>query len=222
MTFPSWQAHTAPDYDAIMSRDCAALSVRIQADPTFRRNLLRDPRDCHRDLFLRFVPGDHPEYAGTYRGTPNTALEHRPMHAPCVSDTTKSFSFAAPNVVPAKVAELLATIEREREDARGAGQYVQLLYLTHLFAWFGAIHPFLDGNGHIQRALFAAGAAELGIPMSSRFAIHPRSYDRLLATHLELFTRGNGPKSQLAAIAEYLAFWLGGAFDVPASAIPEE
>jgi len=118
-----------------------------------------------------------------------------------------------------KLAALLATVNGELEEARGAERYVQLLYLTHLFAWFGAIHPFLDGNGHIQRALFAAAAAELSIPMSSRFALHPRSFDRLLAHQLEIFTRTNGPQSHLAAIAEYLAFWLAGPFDMPGSGI---
>lgn len=221
MNFPTWQAHVAPDYAAIMDSNCAQLSARIAADPSFRRSLLRDPRECHRDLFLPFTPRDHLEYAGTFRGTPQTALEHRAIHAPCITDSTKSFAFAAPDEVAAKIAELLDTIQNQREDAIKADRYVQLLYLTHLFAWFGAIHPFLDGNGHIQRALFAAAAAELGIPTSNRFAIHPRSYDRLLATHLEFFTRGHGTHSQLATIAEYLAFWLGGPFDFPSTGIPE-
>lgn len=221
MTPISWQAHAAPDYDLIMTDACAGLGARIQADQAFRRTLLEDPRSCHRSLFARFAPATHPEYAGTTRGTPATTLEHRPIHAPCVMDPSKHFAFTAPDLVPAKLAELMATINRELDGARSADRYVQLLYLTHLFAWFGAIHPFLDGNGHMQRALFAAAAAELSIPMSNRFALHPRSLDRLLAHQLEIFTRTNGPHSQLAAIAEYLAFWLGGPFDTPGSGIPD-
>lgn len=222
MNVPLWQAHTAPDYDAIMREACAVLAARIRSDSTYRRQLLRDPRACHRNLFERFAPEGYKEYAGTYRGTPGTSLEHRPMHAPSLQEGARFFAFVPPNHVPARIAELLDTVEREREQARAADRYVQLLYLTHLFAWFGAIHPFLDGNGHVQRALFAAAAAELNIPMSSRFAIHPRSYDRLLASQLELFTRANGGTPQLAAVAEYLAFWLGGPFDVPGSGIPKD
>ncbi len=221
MELPHWQACEAPDYDMIMAERCAVLAARIRTDSPFRLALLADPRDCHRDLFQSLTPPDHPEYAGTVRGTPGTTLEHRPIHAPCIMDTTRHFAFAAPDLVPAKLAELLATLDREREEARGAERYVQLLYLTHLFAWFGAIHPFLDGNGHLQRALFAAAAAELSIPLSTRFALHPRSFDRLLALQLEIFTRSNGPQSQLAAIAEYLAFWLAGPFDMPGSGIPD-
>jgi fido (protein-threonine AMPylation protein) len=220
MTRPVWQLHAAPDYDLVMARECAALGHRIRSDPAFRRDFLHDPRTCHRDLFKRFAPISFPEYAGTYRGTPGTTLEHRPIHATSITDGSRHFAFTPPEHVPARAAQLLATVEREREEARRADRYVQLLYLTHLFAWFGAIHPFLDGNGHVQRALFAAAAAELDIPLSSRFAIHPRSYDRLLASQLELFTRGGGTTSQLAAIAEYLAFWLSGPFDRPGSGIP--
>jgi fido (protein-threonine AMPylation protein) len=221
MTLPVWKLHEAPDFDAVMARECAVLGLRIRSDPSFRRALLHDPRPCHRDLFLRFAPASHPEYAGTYRGTAGTSLEHRPIHATSITDGSKHFAFAPPNQVPGRAAELLATVERERDEARAADRYVQLLHLTHLFAWFGAIHPFLDGNGHIQRALFAAAAAELDIPLSNRFVIHPRSYDRLLASQLELFTRGGGTTSQLAAIAEYLAFWLNGPFDCPGSGIPD-
>lgn len=61
--------------------------------------------------------------------------------------------------------------------------------LAHLFSPFGFIHPFLDGNGHTQRALFGAAALEMGIPLSNRFAIHPRSYDFLLGHALENYSR---------------------------------
>lgn len=182
MDLPKWRLHESPGYDPIMADMCAAIATRIQADPAYRISLLKDPREGHSALFTRFAPAGHPEYAGTYRGTPGTSLEHRLIHAPGITDTTQFFAFTAPARVPAKTADLLATVNRERKQARGAGNYIQLLHLTHLFAWFGAIHPFLDGNGHIQRILFAAAAAELHNPTSNRFTIHPRSFDRLLAS----------------------------------------
>jgi hypothetical protein len=108
------------------------------------------------------------------------------------------------------------------EEGRETGSpFVQLLTLTHLFCWFGKIHPFLDGNGHIQRALFAAAATELAIPLAARFAIHPRPFDRLLAWPLEMFTRAVPDQREhyLAMVAEYLSSWLAGPFDLPASGI---
>ena len=43
-----------------------------------------------------------------------------------------------------------------------ADDYGKLVALTYTFCWFGKIHPFLDGNGHIQRAIFAAMATNFG------------------------------------------------------------
>lgn len=222
MRHPKWQASQTPNYDAMMSASCTALVKQIESDRAFRLALLRDPRDCHAALFGPFTPKGYPEYAGTCRGTPKTSLEHREAHVPCLFKPDQFYAFTPPGEVAARLTTLMATVNGEMSVARAALPYGKLQLLTYLFSWFGTIHPFLDGNGHIQRALFAAAAAELDIPMSSRFAIHPRSFDRLLASQLEIFTRNNGPQSQLDAIAEYLAFWLAGPFDVPGSGIPPD
>ena len=83
------------------------------------------------------------------------------------------------------------------------------------FCWFGKIHPFLDGNGHVQRAVFAVMATEFGFPLSPRFVIHPRPFDRLLAAALEMFVRASADEEQekLGLVAEYLAFFLDGPFN---------
>lgn len=74
---PRWQAHATKDYDAAMSARCGQLLTEIVADPHRRQAILADPLDLHRELFAPFAPSDHPEYAGTYRGTPGTALFDR-------------------------------------------------------------------------------------------------------------------------------------------------
>ncbi|TIQ21929.1 MAG: Fic family protein [Mesorhizobium sp.] len=98
-----------------------------------------------------------------------------------------------------------------------ADSFKRLIALTYTFCWFGKIHPFLDGNGHVQRAIFAAMATDFGYPLSARFAIHPRPYDRLLATALEIFTRAPTGREdeELGLVAEYLAFFLDGPFNAP-------
>lgn len=143
------------------------------------------------------------------------------MGAPQIFDLEQSFVFEEPEKVVAALDFMLSEVRRELIPAQTATPYVQLLTLTHLFCWFGKIHPFLDGNGHIQRALFAAAAAELDIPLASRFTIHPRPFDRLLAWPLEMFTRAKPDQREhfLAMVAEYLSSWLAGPFDRPASGI---
>ncbi|USI75101.1 Fic family protein [Sphingomonas morindae] len=221
---PEWQAYTMPDYHAAMTKACTALLQRIHADAAFRLSILTDPRDLHRTLFAQFTPRGHPEYAGTYRGTVGTSLEGRRSGAPQLFTPQKSFSFEEPENVAAQLDFMLAEVRRELVPARSAAPYVQLLTLTHLFCWFGKIHPFLDGNGHIQRALFAAAAVEIGIPLAARFAIHPRPFDSLLAWPLEAFTRASADEREpfIGMVAEYLSSWLAGPFDQPASGIAPE
>lgn len=216
---PEWQAYTMPNYDAVMTRACTELQQRILVDPAYRASILTDPRELHRALFAQFTPPGFPEYAGTYRGTAGTSLEGRRMGAPQIFDLKKSFAFEEPEKVAAALDFMFSEVRRELVPARAATPYVQLLTLTHLFCWFGKIHPFLDGNGHIQRALFAAAATELAIPLGSRFAIHPRPFDRLLAWPLEMFTQAKPDQREhfLAMVAEYLSSWLAGPFDLPAS-----
>lgn len=218
---PEWQAYTMPNYDAAMTQACTDLQRRVLVDAAYRASILTDPRDLHRSLFAEFTPPGYPEYAGTYRGTSGTSLERRRMGAAQIVSPQKSFSFEKPERVAEALDFLLSEVRRELVPARSAAPFVQLLTLTHLFCWFGKIHPFLDGNGHVQRALFAAAATELAIPLGTRFAIHPRPFDSLLAWPLEMFTRAAPEQRErfLAMVAEYLSSWLAGPFDLPASGI---
>lgn len=222
--YPPWQLHLAEGYDEAMHLAAIRILGRLAGDADYRRSILTDPRDLHASLFKEFVPASNPEYAGTYRGTIATSLEKRELSAPTLFKAGGHFTFEASEGLPGKVDWLLGNITQELAEARNAPPYAQLLLLTHLFCWWGKLHPFLDGNGHIQRILFAAVAAELGIPLSARFAIHPRSFDRLLAWPLEMFTRAveSQREQYIAMVAEYLGFWLAGPFDMPGSGIPEE
>lgn len=221
---PHWQAHTQEGYDAAMLSASAAVSKRIATGASYRAAIFIDPRDLHARLFKAFAPAGYPEYAGTYRGTVATSLEYRFVGAPQMFKPSDEFAFEAPAGLPAKVEFLLRQVSDEFEGARSASPYVQLLCLTHLFCWWGKLHPFLDGNGHVQRILFAAAATEFGIPLSSRFAIHPRSYDRLLAWPLEMFTRSAEAQRApfVAMVAEYLSTWLAGSFDHAGTGIPDD
>jgi hypothetical protein len=112
--------------------------------------------------------------------------------------------------------ELLKCVQYFLNDDEG-DHTANLIALAFIFARLGKTHPFLDGNGHVQRAVFAAMATEFGYPLSSRFTIHPRPFDLLLCIPLELFTLA-GPADEakpLVAIAEYLSFFLDGPFTTP-------
>lgn len=213
---PLWQAHGAPAYDSTMTTRCTALLAEIGADPKRRQAIFSDPRDLHRELFASFAPPDHSEYAGAYRGTSGTSLANRRISADSQMEPGKQYEFCLPGEVPARMDQLLQQTRDLLSDAN-ADDFGRLIALTYAFCWFGKIHPFLDGNGHVQRAIFAAMATEFGYPLSARFAIHPRPYDRLLATALEIFTRApvGEENGELGLVAEYLAFFLDGPFNAP-------
>lgn len=218
MTFspPSWQAHNASDYDSTMMTRCSTLLAEIIADPARRQAILSDPRDLHRELFASFAPPSHGEYAGGYRGTPGTSLADRRIFADSQMEPGTQYEFCLPGEVPARMDQLLQQTRDLLGDA-STDDFGKLIALTYTFCWFGKIHPFLDGNGHVQRAIFAAMSTEFGYPLSARFAIHPRPYDRLLATALEIFSRApvGEENGELGLVAEYLAFFLDGPFDAP-------
>ncbi len=212
---PQWQAHVTPGYDEAMRQACADLLAGILTSAARRQSILGDPRDLHRSLFSRFTPSGFDEYAGTYRGTPDTAVVSKASGALSQLKPGAEYPFVPPNEVASRMATLLTTTHNLMADP--TDDWGRLLTLTYTFAWFGKVHPFLDGNGHVQRAIFAAMATEFGIPLSTRFQIHPRPFGQLLATALEIFasTPPGEENAVLPLVAEYLAFFLDGPFIEP-------
>ena len=213
---PGWEARNSSGYDGTMTSRCDRLLGEIVADPARRKAILADPRDLHRELFAGFTPAGFPEYAGTYRGTPKTALADVRMSAGSQIDSEVVYEFCPPREVPWRMKELgINTYSLLNEPDQN--DYDRLIALAYTFCRFGKIHPFIDGNGHVQRAVFAVMATEFGYPLSPRFAIHPRPFDRLLAAALELFGRAPADEEQeeLGLVAEYLGFFLDGPFNAP-------
>jgi fido (protein-threonine AMPylation protein) len=157
--FPAWRPESHPEFDTVMTTANSEILTLLQDDAAFRTSILRDPRVIHSRLYAHFAPPDHPEYAGTYRGTSGTSLEGRFMGGPSVIQMGKTFNFRTPAEVPDATDKLLAVVHGMMAGAETS--WDQLWALTNLFAQFGAIHPFLEGNGHVQRALFAAAASAM-------------------------------------------------------------
>lgn len=206
-----WQAHDANDFDVGMEAACDMLLCNIETDSALRREMLNDPRPLHARLYQPFAPHSNPEYAGTYRGTPGTSLEFKVAGAISAQDG-KVYHFADADEVEGKMANLRVVIAECLRDSQDDGD--GLVSLAYVFSEFGKIHPFLDGNGHIQRALIAAMAIEFGFTLSARFAIHPRPFGRLMALALESYSRApNGTEhEELDLVSEYLGLLLDAPF----------
>jgi hypothetical protein len=215
-TTPRWQAHSASDYDRVMGARCGELLTKIVADADRRQAILADPRDLHRELFAPFAPSTHTDYAGTYRGTPGTALADRRMYAASQINLGTEYEFCLPGEVPPRMVELLKNTQALLGEG-SADDYGKLVALTYTFCWFGKIHPFL------------AATVTFGVRSLLRWqrTLAMRSPRALRSTHARLTGCSPSPwrfsherlpgkeNEELGLVAEYLAFFLDGPFNVP-------
>jgi fido (protein-threonine AMPylation protein) len=211
---PTWKPLQVPGYGQIMRARCDRLMEEILKDEDRRKVVLSNPRAIHRELFQGLTPDGYEHYAGSYRGSESNGLKGREVAGPSLVDKHNRFQFLPAGQVAQKMTELLEFIDFAVLNTPSEPE-AKLGNLAKAFGYFGAIHPFLDGNGHVQRALFAAMATAFKIPLSQRFSIHPRPYDLLLMTMLELFTRSNGHQDDIDRVGEYLRFFLDGPFAKP-------
>jgi hypothetical protein len=196
--------------DARARADLAARCGAVLADlraapPAAQRARLIDTRPVHRALFADLVPEGLPEAAGTYRGTPGTALAtaeravflavRRPglrQRDPCPPAAT----------VPAAMAALGERIGAIWDAApQGNAAFDALAEVT---AGFLRLHPYLDGNGHVYRLLAACLAPRLGLTPRADWTLHPRPYDHLMSLCLQWHPDHPG------LLSAYLRRWMTG------------
>jgi fido (protein-threonine AMPylation protein) len=211
-----WAPHELATYDSILGMACATEFRRLAgASSQERLKFICDTREVHNRLYAPLAPVEHPEYAGTYRGTPGTSLEGR--RSGVLREDDGSFQgFAAPD----KVVTLLKMVEDQAKKIfdlpSSASANIVLAEIVRLFYCFGLIHPFLDGNGHVQRLIFATCVMERSsLQLSETWTIHPRPYD----IEIKLAFEAPTINARLAVLYEVLAAYVVGRdWEVPASA----
>lgn len=196
---PPWAPEEHPLYDSHVGSKSVKWFECLRRGSSFeRREFVLDPRAAHREIYGALTPDGFPEYAGTYRGTPGTSLEHRAVALH--SHTGRSSQdLQVPHRVPHDMTGFYA---------RWTGEYFELVgglvaqealeKAARLFYGLGRIHPFLDGNGHIQRLAFAALLFErVDLELDPKWTIHPRPYGIDFANALEgVSTRDGLPRLQ--------------------------
>jgi fido (protein-threonine AMPylation protein) len=192
-----WHPEVHSNYDIHMSAAGSEVFTSLVDNQQARLELFRDPRPTHQRLYAALTPPEHPEYAGTYRGTPGTSLSMRRAGVPSFTGQSAPIAFTEPADVAAAMSQYLQLFEAIPATSTKAFKS-KLDLATLIFVFFGKIHPFLDGNGHVQRLIFVAACSELGLRLASNWTIHPRPYDIDFAKMLEAYHLHGGDRTDIA------------------------
>lgn len=202
---PQWHPHDDADYDKkVGTLSAAALEHLRNATTAERQSFASDPRDVHRRLYETLTPAGYSEYAGTYRGTAGTSLEHRNIVAKRLSDDSHH-KFLAPEKVSTSLSQIQPLIDEIFGNAGNLSESAFMTKVTQIFYTFGLVHPFLDGNGHIQRLIFAACMFERSdLKLLPAWTIHPRPYDDEVALAFEEATFANRIRRLREELCKYV------------------
>jgi len=198
-----------PAARAILDTRCAQAGALLAgAEPAAQLQLVRDTRPLHLSLFAGLAPDDWPDAAGTYRGTPGSsiALAPRAVFLARKVPGLRSRDTGLPGPeVPAAMAELsqgLCQIWEGRPGATDPHRDAGYLALARVTARFFAIHPFMDGNGHVWRLVLPVLGRRLGLVMRPEWTVDQRPYGPEFSLALQWY--GDHP----TILADQLRRWL--------------
>jgi len=150
---------------------------------------LCDSRDLHRTVFAPLLPESLRGLAGTWRGTPGTAAESvaRAVFVARKAPGLRNRDMCMPPDQVAGEMERLAARLTAIWDAAPPPPDTAYAQLAEFTRDFFAIHPFVDGNGHVYRLLAPVLAARLGLSARADWTPHPRPYDHVMSLCLQWY-----------------------------------
>lgn len=172
-----------PEAGARVADRCAKLlgALTAMSDDT-RLDALCDSRALHAALFTGLAPPEFPDAAGVWRGTRGSSIETAPR-AVFLARRRPGLRYRDPCLPADQVANAMAQFEAEmrrqwqacpgRTDPWRDAAFETLADLT---ARYFAIHPFMDGNGHLWRLSLPFLAARFGLETRANWTIQRRPY----------------------------------------------
>ena len=147
--------------------------LRVSSDADLLAALAA-PRGLHRALYGGLAAADDDDLAGHYRGGDHPALENRMVYF-SFNDTEGTTNIAAPHEVGALMDQYGGLLRLH--GLRGMSSVEQkLATVAPLMVLFGLIHPFADGNGHVQRMTVQCLVERSGFAMAPEWNVHPCPY----------------------------------------------
>lgn len=182
-TRPVCNFRAAQAAGAVLAARSIATADALAASPqTEQLALLCDSRPLHLALFAGLAPADWPDAAGTWRGTPGTSLADAPravfLARRLPGLRARDLCLPAGEVATAMdaLAQDLRQIWADRPGADDPWRDAAFAALAGVTARFFAIHPYMDGNGHIWRLSLPVLARRLGLAMRPDWTIDRRPY----------------------------------------------
>jgi hypothetical protein len=175
--------NASPEAGAIIARRSEKARAALHALPEAGRlAAILDSRSLHGAMFAGLAPPDWPDAAGTWRGTPGSSIVAAPR-AVFLARRLPGLRYRDTCLPADQVAPAMAGLEADlhalwqdrpgRDDPWRDAAYAGLAGLT---ARFFAIHPFLDGNGHVWRLILPVLAARLGLEAREGWSVHRRPH----------------------------------------------
>lgn len=192
---------------------CNQIIAAAKADMSRVHSILADTRAAHREMFLCVVPAGHDYVAGNYRGAPFPMLQ---LCGVMIPNNGKMYVGHPPALVAAAMTQLHQEIAsglqklRERAASLNWTRQKKIVafgkWVGSVFVKFLAIHPFMNGNGHVSRlvvwCLFAITSINASFwqvphrniaPPDSQVALYRDGYtEPLLTTFIQLIASENG------------------------------
>jgi fido (protein-threonine AMPylation protein) len=167
----------------VLPRRCAQAAAALAAqDEAGRLAALCDTRALHRGLFEGLAPAAWPDAAGTWRGTPGTSVAAAPRavflarRMPGLRGRDPCLPAAAVAAAMDDLAQTLRRLWHDRPGADDPWRDAAFRALGDATARFFAIHPYMDGNGHVWRLALPVLAARLGLAMREGWRVDRRPY----------------------------------------------
>lgn len=188
---PSW-AYERHSNSAAVKERCLQFLIGLHEEPLSYQGILKDSREYHRGFFEGTTPPEAPYYAGHFRGEAFKCLEYCNVGV----DADQRVGINAP-LVRSRHSDMIGRIgiaisqidgvlaDADPEDPVSDEELVQMVVpLAALFLQlFLTLHPYVNGNGHMGRALVWVLFARFGIwPKSWPLDTSPPYYD-LLSKH---------------------------------------
>jgi hypothetical protein len=183
----TWHPELHQDYDiGVGTAAGKCLETLRTSSSDVRKEFVVDPRDVHRQLFCMVAPLNQPEYAGSYRGTLGTSLESRVVTLASQIGLEPQRLQSPALVLGDMTGFYNRWVNEYFRDVASLERADVIRLVSRVFYAFGRIHPFLDGNGHVQRLIVAACLFErTDMKLLPSWTIHPRPYDIEFARALE-------------------------------------